>query len=258
MAFICCPIVSDGATLGILAVDNLNSSRPLVETDLRLLKGVASVLGISIKNAQLIEARERQMNSLLRVLGASIDARDPLTKGHSENVTLYAMGICDELLVEREYKEAIRVAALLHDYGKIGVPDAVLKKPGTLTDDEKKIVRMHARKTKDILKQVDFEGVFADVPDIAGGHHERYDGNGYPDNLRGEEIPLGARIIAVADFFEAITAMRHYRAPMTEENAIILLRSKSGTHFDPTVVDAFLAFYQHQIPHKPELRVLSA
>jgi len=257
-AFICCPIVSDGHALGILAVDNLNSNRPLVETDLRLLNGVASVLGISIKNAQLIEARERQMNSLLRVLGASIDARDPLTKGHSENVTLYAMGICDELAVDREYKEAIRVAALLHDYGKIGVPDAVLKKPGVLTEEETKIVRMHAQKTREILEQVHFEGVFAQVPDIAGGHHERYDGNGYPDGLKGDTIPLGARIIAVADFFEAITSMRHYRDPMTEENAILLLQSKAGTHFDGRVVDAFLAYFKHKAPRKPWLRVVSA
>ncbi len=257
-SFICCPILSDGKSLGILAVDNLNTDRPLVETDLRLLKGVASVLGISIKNAQLIEARERQMNSILRVLGASIDARDPLTKGHSENVTLYAMGICDELSVGRDYKEAVRVAALLHDYGKIGVPDAVLKKPGSLTMDEIRIVRTHAQKTKEILEQVNFEGVFAQVPQIAGGHHERYDGSGYPDGLKGEEIPLGARIIAVADFFEAITSMRHYRAPMTEENALLLLQSKSQTHFDPAAVDAFMTFYKQQTPRKPWLQVLSA
>jgi len=257
-SFICCPIICDGESLGILAVDNLNSERPLVETDLRLLKGVASVLGISIKNAQLIEARQRQMNSILCVLGATIDARDPLTRGHSENVTHYAMGICDELGIGRDYKEAVRVAALLHDYGKIGVPDSVLKKPGRLTLEEQHIVHTHASKTKEILQQVNFEGMFAQVPDIAGGHHERYDGSGYPDGLQGQEIPLGARIIAVADFFEAITSMRHYRAPMTEENALLLLQSKSGTHFDPAAVEAFIAFYGQQVPHKKWLQVLSA
>lgn len=257
-SFICCPIVCDNESIGILAVDNFRSDRPLVETDLRLLKGVASVLGISIKNAQLIEARERQMKSILSVLGASIDARDPLTRGHSENVTLYAMGICDELGIDRDYKEAIRIAALLHDYGKIGVPDSVLKKPGSLTAEEQKIVRTHASKTRQILQQIHFEGVFAQVPDIAGGHHERYDGSGYPNGLQGEEIPLGARIIAVADFFEAITSMRHYRAPMSEENALMLLQSKSGSHFEPVVVDAFLAFYSQNVPRKTWLQVLSA
>lgn len=257
-SFICCPIVCDDQALGILAVDNLRTDRPLVETDLRLLKGVASVLGISIKNAQLIEARERQMNSMVQVLGATIDARDPMTRGHSENVTLFAMGICDELGIDREYKEAVRVAALLHDYGKIGVPDAVLKKPGRLSSDEKRVVQMHAQKTRDILQQVNFEGIFAKVPEIAGGHHERFDGSGYPDGMKGEEIPLGARIIAVADFFEAITATRHYRAPMSEEEALLLLQSKAGTHFDPRPVDAFMAFYRSRIPQKSRLQLLSA
>lgn len=258
-SFICCPIVCDGQSLGILAVDNLKSERPLVETDLRLLKGVASVLGISIKNAQLIEARERQMNSILEVLGASIDARDPLTKGHSENVTLHTMGICDELDLDRNYKEAVRVGAMLHDYGKIGVPDAVLKKPGKLTSDEKRIVQTHAQKTKEILQQVNFEGAYAQVPEIAGGHHERYDGSGYPNGLKGDAIPLGARIIAVADFFEAITSMRHYRDPMSEREALILLQSKAGSHFDSVVVDAFLAYYYKQyLPQKRAPQALSA
>lgn len=257
-SFICCPIACDGQSLGILAVDNLRTERPLLETDLRLLKGVAAVLGISIKNAQLIEARERQLHSIVQVLGASIDARDPLTKGHSENVTSYAMGICDELGLDREYKEAIRVAALLHDYGKIGVPDAVLKKPSRLTADEMCIVQMHAQKTKEILQQVNFEGIFAQVPEIAGGHHERFDGSGYPDGLMGEEIHLGARVIAVSDFFEAITAMRHYRAPMSEEYALLLLRSKAGTHFDPKVVEAFIGFYRRQFPQKPQRQLRSA
>jgi HD-GYP domain-containing protein (c-di-GMP phosphodiesterase class II) len=242
-SFICCPIIGDGDSLGILAVDNLDSKRPLVETDLRLLKGIAAVLGISIKNANLIEARERQTKSILHVLGASIDARDPLTKGHSEMVTEYAMGICETLGIDSAYKEAVRVAAFLHDYGKIGVPDAVLKKPGKLTMEEMGIIRTHASKTKAILEQIHFEGVFTEVPAIAGYHHEKYDGSGYPDGLRGEAIPLGARIIAVADFFEAITSMRHYRAPMGETEAMLLLRKKAGSFFDPQVVEAFTIYY---------------
>lgn len=242
-SFICCPILNDRESIGILAVDNLKSKRPLVQSDLVLLKGIASVIGVSIANAQLIEAKQRQFTSLIQVLGASIDARDPMTSGHSEKVTEYAMGICDELKLSNDHTEAIRVGALLHDYGKIGVPDAVLKKPGRLTRTEKETIRTHALKTREILEKIHFEGIYSEVPEIAGAHHEKYDGTGYPKGLKGEEIHLGARIIAVADFFEAITSERHYRDPMNCLKAIELLMDHAGTHFDPRVVNAFRRYY---------------
>ena len=119
-----------GSPSAILAVDNLRSKRPLVQSDLSLLMGIASVIGISIRNADLMEARQRQFDSILQVLAASIDARDPLTAGHSEKVTEYALGICGQLNLSSNYREMIRVASLLHDYGKIGVPDSILKKTG--------------------------------------------------------------------------------------------------------------------------------
>ena len=207
-----------------------------------LLQGIASVIGIAIKNAQLLEAREKQFQSILKVLASSIDARDPLTSGHSEKVTEYALGICEEFALSREYCEMIRIAALLHDYGKIGVPDYILKKNGKLTSDEFNIIKTHAERTKSILDQVNFEGVYSAVPEIAGAHHERLDGNGYPEGLAGEQIPLGARILAVADFFEAITARRHYRNPMTRDNAIKTLKKEKGDHLDPRIVEVFLRY----------------
>ena len=242
-SFICCPIICENESIGIFAVDNLTSKRPLIQSDISLLIGIASVLGISIRNAQLLEARERQFQSILQTLAASIDARDPLTAGHSEKVTQYALGICEELGVEKEYHDMIRVAALLHDYGKIGVPDALLKKPRRLTAEEYEVIKTHAEKTKEILEQVNFEGIFSQVPKIAGSHHEKIDGSGYPNGLKGDEIPLGAKIIAVADFFEAITAKRHYRNPMPNEKAERLLRNEGGIHFEQTIVDAFLRYF---------------
>jgi HD-GYP domain-containing protein (c-di-GMP phosphodiesterase class II) len=244
--------------LGILAVDNLTSKRPLVETDLRLLQGISAFLGISVNNAKLIEARERQMRSILRVLGASIDARDPMTKGHSEKVTEYAMEICAEMGLQDDYKEAVRMAAFLHDYGKIGVPDAVLKKPGRLTDEEIQIVQTHAQKTKAILDQIHFDGIFKKVPEIAGDHHEKFDGSGYPKGLIGTQIPLGARIIAVADFYEAITSQRHYHDPINRDKAVRLLKAHAGSSFDPAVVRAFLRFYRRQKAHQVDDQVMSA
>jgi HD-GYP domain-containing protein (c-di-GMP phosphodiesterase class II) len=238
-AFICCPIICDGRSIGILAVDNLKSKRPLVESDLSLLLGIAHVLGISVRNVELLDERNRQMQSILETLAASIDARDPLTAGHSAKVTEYALGICRELNLPEDYCEVIRVASLLHDYGKIGVPDAILKKPGRLTREEYDIVKTHAMKSRQILERINFGDALSQVPEIAGAHHEKADGSGYPLGLKGDEIPVGARIIAVADFFEAITAKRHYRDPLPIDVAFHLLEKERGIHFDETIVDAF-------------------
>lgn len=249
-SFICCPIICDGQSIGILAVDNVKSKKPLVESDLSLLQGIAHVIGISVRNVELLDTRDRQMKSILQALAASIDARDPLTAGHSAKVTEYAMGICNELDLAKEDCEAIRVAALLHDYGKIGVPDAILKKPGRLSRDEYEIVKTHALKTRKILKQINFTNELKDVPEIAGSHHEKTDGSGYPLGLKGEAIPIGARIIAVADFFEAITAKRHYRDPLPSNVAFHLLEKERGEHFDEKIVDAFKTYYHKYHYHE--------
>jgi HD-GYP domain-containing protein (c-di-GMP phosphodiesterase class II) len=190
--------------------------------------------------------RERQFSSILQVLAASIDARDFLTAGHSEKVTEYALGICREMGLSTDYTEMIRVAALLHDYGKIGIKDSILKKTGPLNETEREEIKAHVVKTRDILEQINFEGIYREVPVIAGSHHERMDGFGYPDGLAGQEIPLGARIIAVADFFEAITAKRHYREPMVLESAVETMLQECGTHLDTQVVLAFLSYLENQ------------
>ncbi|HEX7508323.1 MAG TPA: HD domain-containing phosphohydrolase [Polyangia bacterium] len=253
-SFICCPIVSNGESIGVLAVDNVKTKRPLVETDRSLLIGVAAAVGIRLRNEQLLKSKDRQFRSILHTLAASIDARDPLTRGHSEKVTEYAVGICDELGFSQEEREVISTAALLHDYGKIAVPDAILRKPGRLTPRERELVKIHAEQTERILRQISFEGIYRQVPAIAGAHHEKIDGSGYPRGLRGEEIPLGARIIAVADFFEAITAKRHYHEPMPREEALALLQCEAGKSFEPKLVDAFLRYYEQAYPARLELK----
>ena len=250
-AFVCSPIVCEGEALGVFAADNTHSKRPLVQSDISLLIGIASIIGIAIRNTELIETKERQFRSILEVLAASIDARDPLTSGHSALVTEYAVGICKELQLDSPYCEMIRVAALLHDYGKIGVPDSILNKPGRLTSKEYEVVKTHAAKTKAILERVNFEGVYKEVPVIAGAHHERYDGKGYPEGLSGDDIPLGARILAAADFFEAITAKRHYHQPMSPEQAFALMRAKTNTHFDAAIVDALIRSLQRKPDTRP-------
>jgi HD-GYP domain-containing protein (c-di-GMP phosphodiesterase class II) len=255
-SFICCPIVYENEPLGILAVDNIKTKRPLVQSDINILMGIAPEIGISIHNAMALEAIDRQFKSLLQVLAASIDARDPLTAGHSEKVTEYTLGICNELGMPKNFCEMMRVASLLHDYGKIGVRDSILKKEGKLSVEEHEEIKAHVEKTRKILEQIHFEGIYKDVPEIAGSHHEKLDGSGYPRGLRGKEIPLGARILAVADFFEAITSKRHYRDPMPIDIAFGLLDKGIGSDFDNEVVAAFVRYYQKTTNWVPEQEIL--
>ncbi|MGB5218821.1 MAG: HD domain-containing phosphohydrolase [Smithella sp.] len=243
-SFICCPIVTDTKSIGILTVDNFKTKRTLVESDLRLLMGIASVLGVSIRNAELHEQRDRQLKSILKALAASIDARDPYTAGHSEKVTEYALGICQEMNIPAAYTEVVGVAASLHDYGKIGISDALLKKEGLLTAEEYETIKTHAVKTRNILDQINFHGSYSLIPEIAEAHHEKLDGSGYPRGLKGNEIPIGSKIIAVADFFEAITAKRLYRDPMPVHEAFEMLRRESDVHFSSEIVEAFINFYK--------------
>lgn len=245
-SFICCPIIHEDESLGILVVDNIKTKKPLLQSDMNLLMGIASEIGISIHNSNLFTERERQFKSILQVLAASIDARDPLTAGHSEKVTEYTVGICRELGLPKDYCEMMRVAALLHDYGKIGVRDSILKKEGKLSIEEHEEIKTHVEKTKRILEQINFAGIYKEIPDIAGSHHEKIDGSGYPKGLKGEKIPLGARILSVADFFEAITSKRHYREPMPLDMAFELLKKGSGTEFDEEIIEAFIRYYNRE------------
>jgi putative nucleotidyltransferase with HDIG domain len=248
LSFICCPIICDNESLGVLAVDNMRSKRTLLNSDMSLLMGVSHMIGISIRHAQHIEAREKRFQSVLQVMVSSIDARDPVTKGHSEWVAEYAAGICREMGIDKRYRKMVRVAALLHDYGKIGIPDALLKKKDKLTKEEYECVKSHARKTYEILRQMNFEGDLEDVPEVAGAHHERIDGSGYPRGLKGGDIPLGSRIIAVADYFEALTASRYYNHPIPPEQAMAKLEEHAGTFFDRRVVEAFIRYYERSNP----------
>jgi HD-GYP domain-containing protein (c-di-GMP phosphodiesterase class II) len=239
-SFICCPIVYEDEAIGVLAADNRTRKRPLLQRDVNLLMGIAPQIAICIRNVRLTEGGLRQFQSIIQVLVASTEARDPLTAGHSQKVTEYVLGICRELGLSQEYTEMMRVASVLHDYGKIGIYDEILKKPGRLTAEEYEIVKTHVVKTRDILRQINFEGIYHEVPSIAGAHHEHLDGTGYPDGLRGDEIPIGARILAVADVYEALTSQRHYRDPMPEGEVFDHLLANSGRHFDRSCVEALL------------------
>lgn len=245
-SFLTVPILLEKKSVGIIAIENQRPEKTLVSTDVNLLMGIAPSIGVSVRNAAQNAARENQFAATLKVLAHSIDARDFLTAGHSEEVAEYAVGIAIELGQSHDYCQMIRIASLLHDYGKIGVPDDVLKKDGPLTSDERTLIQEHATKSYDILSQIPFEGLNEEIPFIALHHHEHWDGKGYPGGLKGQSIPFGARIVAVADFYEAITSKRHYREPMENEEAVRLLKEESGTHFDPQIVKMFLRYLERR------------
>ncbi len=180
---------------------------------------------------------------LLIAFSTAIDAKSPWTKGHSERVTNYAIMIAREMGIDSGDLEDLRIAGLLHDIGKIGTYDVILDKPSKLTYDEFSVVKMHPIKGEEILKPI--KGLRKVLP-IVRSHHERFDGKGYPDRLRADEIPLLARILFVADSFDSMTSDRPYRSSPGIEYALSELRRCSGTQFDPMVVEAFLKVIERE------------
>ena len=174
----------------------------------------------------------------IRTLAAAIDAKDPYTKGHSERVSAYSMAIARHLGFDFDEVFNIRIAAILHDVGKLGIKDGILNKPGGLTDEEYEIMRRHPDIGAQIMSPI--SKLKTIIPGIRN-HHETWDGNGYPDQLSGEEIPMVARIIGVADTFDAMTTNRPYQRAMTLEYVVEKMKAMAGTRFDPVVVTAFTA-----------------
>jgi putative methionine-R-sulfoxide reductase with GAF domain len=214
--------------------------------DEKLLMALSGFAGNALENALLYEEMKRTFYSAIEVLAATIDAKHPYTAGHTERVAEYSCGVARAMGLPEEDIEQIRVAAYLHDYGKIGIPDSVLTKPGRLTDVEFQEMRLHAQKTHEILSRMRFSSQYQFVPAIAGAHHERWDGKGYPLGLEGESIPLGARIMAIADVFDALTSDRDYRKAMPYAEALELLRADVGAAFDPRVFPYFEAWYEER------------
>jgi putative nucleotidyltransferase with HDIG domain len=179
--------------------------------------------------------------SSIQMLAGAVDEKDPYTRGHSDRVTRYSVLIAKELGLPDEEVEKIRISAQLHDVGKIGIEDRILKKPGALTPDEYEIMKTHTTKGAAILRPV--EMLKEMIPGIEL-HHESLDGRGYPHGLKGDEIPLIPRIIMVADCFDAMTTNRPYQAAMDPEYVVRIITSLTNTKFDPRVVAALTAVFE--------------
>ena len=243
-------------SLVILILRFIRLSRNLLLHNLMVLPGIfmsvvalVSVILIYQSNEQIIKTQQKHRKELEEftksIIGAftnCIDGKDAYTNGHSYRVALYTtmlankLGVTDQATLDKYYN-----IGLLHDIGKISIPDAILTKPGKLTPDEFETIRSHAQEGYKILKDVKIQ---EDIADGAHYHHERYDGTGYPDGLFGKDIPLVARIIAVADAFDAMSSTRSYRKKLPLDYIAKEIETYAGTQFDPEVANAFLSLYE--------------
>jgi putative nucleotidyltransferase with HDIG domain len=240
------PMRARGETIGVLVAageergpNKKPSSTLFSSSKRRLLFALGSQAAVLLQNARLYNELRELFYSAVQALADAVDAKDPYTHGHSRRVALYAVAIGKQLDLSPAELADLELASLLHDVGKIGTSEAVLNKPGKLSPREYEHMKQHVVEGAEIVGHV--EAMRKLVPIILH-HHERYDGHGYPRGLAGEEIPLGARILAVADAFDAMTSSRPYRPAMSIEQAVEEIKANRGTQFDPSVVDAFLRY----------------
>jgi HD-GYP domain-containing protein (c-di-GMP phosphodiesterase class II) len=224
--------------IGVFQVVNKNGGGEFTADDEETLSSLGASAAVAVENAQLVAEQRRLWTTLIETLAVTIDARDQQTAGHSQRVTRYAEVIGRALGLEGIELEKLRAAALLHDYGKIAVRDQFLLKPGKLDDAEFEYMKAHAEKTGEFLAHLVFPQDMREVPVIAAQHHERMDGKGYPRGLPAERILLGARIVAAADVFDALTAPRYYKPAYTLEKTLEIMDGMAGDHLDPAVVAA--------------------
>lgn len=239
-SLLCMPMRNrKGHNIGVFQV--LNKKNAIFQKqDEELLMAIASSAGVALENAQLYRELKITFESLISALSSTIDARDPITAGHSERVMEYSLMIGEEMHLGDDELEVLKYSALLHDIGKIGVKEEVLVKQGRLTEKEYRHIQQHVFFTHEILKNIHFEKHLATVPEVAASHHEKMDGSGYFRGLKGDQIILGGRILAVADVFDAITSRRQYRTRMPFDRVMAVMKQESGTHFDSDIVDTFL------------------
>ncbi len=230
------PMKSRGQLVGVLACGS-DQPNVLDDEDVAVLQTLANLVATAFENAGALARMRELYLASVRALAAAVDARDPYTRSHSARVAALSRGIAEEMQLSTDQVRRIQLGALLHDIGKIGVPDAILNKPGALSPNEWVIMRSHSMLGASIVNAVE---PLRDLVPIVRSHHERYDGAGYPDQLGGDLVPIEAYVVAAADAFEVIVSRRAYKPAQTVEHACAELLRCRGTQFHPGVVDAFL------------------
>ncbi len=236
-SIICVPLVANQKILGVIEVLNKLDGSDFNDQDIHVIVPVATTAAMAIDNTRLQQTILDAYKSTIIALAATIDAKDPYTMGHSQRVMEFTLLAGSSLRLPAEEMETLEYAGILHDIGKIAVDAQILNKTDRLTASEWNTIRRHPIIGAKLLKKIPF---LEKASNLVQYHHERYDGEGYPDGLRGEEIPMGARLIAVADAFDSMTTDRAYRPALEIDYAINELRSCAGRQFCPVAVEAFI------------------
>jgi putative nucleotidyltransferase with HDIG domain len=239
----CVPLRTTDDILGALYVDSLSGAGRFNEADLELLAAVGNQAGVAVHRVRLMGELERLLLDTIKAIAATIDARDGYTHRHSERVAALVSQLARELDLSEAERETAELSALLHDVGKIAVPDAILNKPGKLTVEEFAEMKKHPVHGVHILENIQSAAVKAVLPGVQY-HHEKYDGTGYPEGLKGAAIPFLGRLLCVADVFDALTSTRSYRGALSPGDAMRMIQAESGSHFDPDVAAAALRLFQ--------------
>ena len=246
------PLIAKGELKGVLQIFTHSRLEPSAEW-MGFLEALADQTAIAINSAQLFNELQQTNARLTQAYEDTIDGwsraldlRDKETEGHSQRVTDLTLDLARRMGIPEDQLIHIRRGAKLHDIGKMGIPDYILLKPGKLSEDEWKIMRQHPTFAADLLYSIDFLTPALEIPFC---HHEKWDGTGYPQGLKGNEIPLAARIFAVIDVWDALIHNRPYRPAWTFQDALAYIREQSGKHFDPMVVEKFLAFQANDTIH---------
>lgn len=248
MPVVAAPLSIQGGLVGILCVARDARAATFTRADRKLLEAFSAETGVALENACLWRQLEQVFQETVTSLVVTLEARDKYTEGHSLRVAEYARAIAAGQGLSPAACEQVRTASLLHDLGKVGVRDEILDKPGRLTLEEWHVMRQHPILGWKILEPLGFLAIEAQG---VRHHHEWFNGRGYPDGLTGEAIPLPARIIAVADAFDAMTTIRPYRPPRSLPEALAELRRDAGRQFDPVVVNTFEAWLLSRSRHAP-------
>jgi putative nucleotidyltransferase with HDIG domain len=245
-AAMCAPLTNRGQVLGIVYVDS-EKTNAFSRDDLALFSAMALKAGVAVDNARLYDDLRSLFYNTVETLVRTIQAKDPYTSGHSTRVSRYALLVAQKLDLSTKEKHQLYLASMLHDIGKIGVPDDLLNRQGKLSDEEMERVRSHVQLGASMIEML---GEMHPIVPLIRHHHEAWDGSGYPDGLRGEEIPLISRIISVADMYDAMTSDRPYRSRRSQREAIDEIKRTTGTRLDPRVAEAFLSVLKDIAPEQ--------
>ncbi len=256
-SFISTPLVATSLmtseeTLGVLSITDKNDNNSFAPDEIECIRSIADSGAIALHNQLRRERLSESIDVLLMTVGRLAEFRDNETGSHLERVREYAKLLAEELAADSAYSDQITQefindlhrAAPMHDIGKVGIPDNILCKPGKLTDEEFTLMKEHSRIGRDVLDSAMAKTgpvpILRMCSEIAGSHHERFDGRGYPNGISGEDIPLSARIIALVDAYDAITSKRRYKSATDHDRGVEIVRSESGKHFDPNLIEPFL------------------